>query len=255
MKTVQEYLRSADREQLLDALAYDDLCDVHLLLEWRLMTVTEIQDTCKKHMNKVIDNLLSIKVEPSDHMVLYMSDSSFFDRCFNHEFRSMSLIDLNEVRNNIYASSYAFDLTDWKETLGYLVAENKLTQDYITELLVKYIQEITFFGSEPEQHQSRINEVCAELKQAVKDIEEGRTVPLEKMNEDLREKLGMPVDEKDEIKDRLHSEVLKKERVYNRYLCWRERSRILESLGEEAPTFEEAEEALKSKNHHGDEQQ
>ena len=37
MKTVQECLREADRERLLDALAYDDLCDVYLLRINRLV--------------------------------------------------------------------------------------------------------------------------------------------------------------------------------------------------------------------------
>ncbi len=243
MKTVQEYLRQADRERLLDALAYDDLCDVHLLLECRDMTIEQIQDACKKHMNDFIEHLLTLDAEPSDHMVLYMVDASSFDRSFNNEFRSLNLIDLNEVRKNIYSSSYAFDLTEWRKTLGYLVAENKLTQDYMIDLLTQYLHEISFFGSDPEGHRERVEEVCADLERSVKEIEEGgHTVPAEEVFEELRKKHDLPIDEKDEFQDRLHSEIMGAEIKYSRYCNWRERSRILKSLGETAPSFEEAEE-------------
>lgn len=243
MKTVQEYLRQADRERLLDALAYDDLCDVHLLLECRDMTIEQMQDACKKHMNALIEHLLALDAEPSDHMVLYMVDASSFDRSFNNEFRSLNLIDLNEVRKNIYSSSYAFDLTEWRKTLGYLVAENKLTQDYMIDLLTQYLHEISFFGSDPEGHRERVEEVCADLERSVKEIEEGgHTVPAEEVFEELRKEHGLPIDEKDEFQDRLHSEIMEAETKYSRYCNWRERSRILKNLGETAPSFEEAEE-------------
>lgn len=71
MKTVQECLRKADRKKLLDALAYNTICDPILLLECRDRTITEIQNACKKRMNDLIEHLLSIESVPSDHMVLY----------------------------------------------------------------------------------------------------------------------------------------------------------------------------------------
>ena len=70
MKTVQEYLRQADRERLLDAMAYDALSDTIMLLECKDMTVVQIQDACRKQTNDLIQHLLSIEAVPSDHMVL-----------------------------------------------------------------------------------------------------------------------------------------------------------------------------------------
>jgi hypothetical protein len=246
MKTVQECLREADWERLLDALAYDDLCDVHLLLECRDMTIDQIQDACKKRMNSLIEHLLTLDAEPSDHMVLYMVDASSFDRSFNNEYRSLNLIDLNEIRKDIYSSSYAFDLSDWKETLGYLVAGNKLTQDYMIDLLTQYLNEISFFGMDPEQHQDKVEEVVSGLEKAVEEVKEGgHTVPAEKVLDELREKHGLPTDEKDEFQKKLRFEILDAEMKYSRYCNWRERSRILKSLGDTAPSFEEAEEKQK----------
>ena len=245
MRTIQEYLRQADRTRLLDALAYDDLCDIHLLLECRDMTIDQIQDACRKQMNNLIEHLLAINAEPSDHMVLYMVDTSSFNRDFSNDHRSLNLVDLNEIQKNIYASSYAFELTDWGKTLGYLVADNKLTQDYMIDLLTQYLREISFFGSDPQKHRERIEEVCADLERSVKEIAEGgHTIPAEEVLEELRKKHGWPVDEKDEFQDQLHSEIMEAEMRYGRYCDWRERSRILRGLGVTAPSFEEAEKQL-----------
>ena len=42
MKTVQEYLREADRDRLLDSVAYDEICNTELLLEYPDKTIAQI---------------------------------------------------------------------------------------------------------------------------------------------------------------------------------------------------------------------
>ncbi|MBQ9210414.1 MAG: hypothetical protein IJ153_01835 [Clostridia bacterium] len=238
MKTVQEHLREADRIGLLDAVAYDTICNSLLLLEYPDNTIAEIQDASKERMNDLIEHLLSIEAVPTDHMVLYMVPATSFDRQLNHDERSLCLIDLNEVRNDIYSASYAFELTAWTETLGYLVADNKLTQDYITDLLKQYLHEISFFGADPELHREEVEKVNTELDQAMKEIDEGHIIPAEDVFEELRKEHGLPLDEKDEKMDALKSKIIEAEIGLHRYCNWRERSRILESLGETAPPFE-----------------
>lgn len=240
MKTVQEHLRDADRTSLLDAVAYDTICNSLLLLEYPDKTIAEIRDASKQMMNDLIEHLLSMEAVPTDHMVLYMVPATSFDRQFNHEERSLCLIDLNEIRNDIYSTSYAFELTDWAESLGYLVADNKLTQDYITDLLTQYLHEISFFGADPELHREEVENVYAELDQAMKELDEGHTIPEEDVFEELRKRHGRPLDEKDEKMDALKSRITEAEIRFNRYCQWRERSRILESVGETAPLFEES---------------
>ena len=246
MKTVQEYLRLADRKKLLDVMAYDALSDTITLLECKDMTIEQIQDACRMQTNDLIEHLLSLEAVRSDHMVLYLANISSFDRGFGETDKSLCLIDINEVRENIYASSYAFDLTDWKETLGYLVSENKLTQDYMIDLLSQYLNEISFFGMDPDQHQEKVEDVVSGLERAMDEIKEGgHTVPAEEVFAELREKHGLPTDEKDDFQKKLRFEILDAEMKYSRYCNWRERSRILHSMGETAPSFEEAEEKQK----------
>ena len=238
MKTVQEYLRTANRERLLDSFAYDEICEPYFLLKAKDFTVAEIQESVKTNMNHFIDHLLSIEAEPSDHKVLYLSSTCSFDGKYDN---SLNLIDLNEIGKDIYASSYAFELTEWKECMGYLVAETKLTQDNIDDLLSQFLNELSFFGTEPDHHQKEVDRVCADLDQAMKEIEEGKTKPAELVMDELRKKHRMPIDEKDEVQDQLRNEIMDAEIKYNYYCTWRERSRILASIGQPAPTFEEAE--------------
>ena len=120
------------------------------------------------------------------------------------------------------------------------------TQDYMIDLLTQYLHEISFFGMDPEQHQEKVEEVVSRMEQAVEDIKEGAyTVPAENVLDELREKHGLPTDEKDEFQKKLRFEILDAEMKYSRYCNWRERSRILKSLGDTAPSFEEAEEKQK----------
>ena len=239
MKTVQEYLREADRDRLLDSVAYDEICNTELLLEYPDKTIAQIQEAGRRRMNDLIDHLLSLKAVPTDCMVLYLTVETSFDRRFNHDFRSLQLINLNEIREDIYAYGYAFELTDWQETLGYLVAENKLTQDYMIDLLTQYLHEISFFGADPELRREEVDKVHADLAQSMKEIEEGKCIPAEEVFGEIARKHGWPRYEKDERQNALRRKITEAEIKYNRYCRWRERSRILMSLGESAPTFEE----------------
>lgn len=239
MKTVQEVLREADRKQLLDSIAYDAICNTGLLLEYPDKTIAQIQEASRKRMNDLIDHLLSLEAVPTDCMVLYMTEATSFDRWYNHELWSLDLIDLNKIRKDIYVSGYAFELTDWEETLGYLVAENKLTQDHMIELLTQYLHEISFFGADPELHRKEVEKVHADLEQAMQEIEEGKCTPAEEVFEEIARKHGRPMDEKDDRQDELRDRITQAKAQYSRYCIWRERSRILMSLGESAPRFVE----------------
>ena len=247
MRIVQEYLRITDRGRLLDNLVYDMISNTHLLLEYRDMSIAEIQDRYRSRLNGFIDYLLSVEAIPSDHMVLYMCEASLFDKQYNHEDKSLCLIDLNEIREDILATGYAFELSDWEETLGYLVADNKLTQDYMIELLTHYLNEISFFGMDPVRYREKIDEVKADLDQAMKEIEEGRTIPADEAFADIRREYILPIDEKDEKQDELDREISKAAHAFFRYCHWRERSRILESLGETATNYEKIEDYQISK--------
>lgn len=106
------------------------------------------------------------------------------------------------------------------------------------ELLTQYLHEVSFFGTDPEMHLENVNKAFADIDKGMKEIEEGLVVPPDEVFEDLRRKQGFPLDEKDKMMDELCSKITEAEYNYSRYSNWRERSRILESLGKEAPQYE-----------------
>lgn len=249
MKTIQTVLCEADRERLLDSLAYDILYDMQLLLELKDRTITEIQEACRTQMSAFIEHLLSLQAEPSDHMVLYMCEATSFDKASNHEDKTLHLININEIRKDINASSYGFEFSDWSEALEFLVADNKLTQDYLYDLLAQFLNEISFFGTDPKERKKKVEEVHADLDQAMEEIKAGHTIPAEQVFREMAEEHGFSVDEKDAFADSLKSEIFAAQYKYSRYCHWRERSRILESLGESSVSFEEAEKRREQGGH------
>ncbi len=121
------------------------------------------------------------------------------------------------------------------------MAETKLTQDYLPVRLMQYRNEISFFGTDPEERKPDLDKISADHQQSVKEAKEGHVIPAEQAMDEIAKELGLPIDEKDERKEQLRSEMWDQILKYNRYCEWRERSRILESVGIAAPTFEEAE--------------
>ena len=237
MKTVQSYLRNADKSSLLGQLAYDMLDDRIQLIELKDKSIEEIQRLYKDYMGGFIDNLLTIDALPNENMVLYLSEATTFDKQINNERVSLHLVDLNEISENIYASSYAFEMTDWGKALGYLVADNELTQKRIIELLTLFLREISFFGTDPEKHKIRVEKLHADLERSIKEIKEGKTGKTYSA-EKVFGKRDFPIDETHRM---LETEMKKAEYKYDRYNCWYERSIILKNIGKTAPTFEETE--------------
>lgn len=235
METIQVYLRRADRERLLNDLANYLIEDEMLLLEMKDRKISEIQDSYKNRMNTFIDSLLLIDAVETPNMVFYMCDSVSFDRYHEHWNKTICLVDIEKIRKDIYAPGYCCDFMDWKDTLGCYVADNKITQDYIFELLAQYLIETSSFGIEPKHRENRINEIFSGLEKAGKDVEEGRTHTADEVLEKLRQKYGLPVKEKDETKEKLRSEITNAEYKFSRYCHLKERKIILESLGYDVP--------------------
>lgn len=232
LKTVQFYLGEANRDRLLEAYANRRMSELVFLLEHRDMKIDDLINSIKSRMNAFIDELLEIKATPSSHMVMFLAEAASGD-----EKLPLGVVDANELMYDIYSVFYALDMVEAEEALGYLVADNKLTQDHMSELLAQFLDEISLLGMNCEDRQKRIDELNNELKASLLEIAEGKVKPAETVIREIAEEHGFPIDEKDEFKDGLKTTVADAEAELNRYSQWRERSRILESFGEKAEPF------------------
>jgi len=223
MKTVQYYLQTVDRKRLLHDLSYDYISDPLHLLEMPERSIQEIRDAYENAINELIEQLLEMTVQPSSTRVLLLYD---IINSGGREY-GLELCDFGELEKDINAPGYAFEFTNRVDALGFLVADNRLTQDNIYYLLAEFIKEITFFGISEQDHSKHINDVIKRLDKANEEIKQGKTIPAEKMFAEFREKYGLPEPEKDSRQDELKIKVFEAENAFIQYSRTRERKRVL----------------------------
>jgi len=223
MKTIQEHLREADRKRLLDCLAYRFLSDPIRLLEAREYAVEEIMERYSQHMDKFLERLLGLDIDRSDSHVFYL-----YPDYRNGE--TLDLVELAEIDADIEAAGLDFTFTDWHDSLGYLVADTKLTQDNMIQLLAQYLEQASFFGTEEASKSRRVAEIEKELQAGIDSMWDGESKPAEVVLDELRKAHGLPIPEKDSRLDELRDKAVSAIHEYGMYGRTRERKRILASL-------------------------
>ena len=223
MKTIQEYLGAADRQRLLDCLAYRFLSDPLRLLEAREYTVQEIMERYSGHMNSFIERLLGVEIAGSDTHVFYLYPDYRNDEV-------LDLADLKAIEADIEAPGLDFSFTEWRESLGYLVADTKLTQDNMIQLLAQYLEQASFFRTEEATRSGRIDEIVKDLDAGIQSMREGESMSADVVFDKLCRKHGFPIPEKDFRQDELYSAVMSAIHEYGMYGRTRERKRILAAL-------------------------
>ena len=221
MKTLQEHLAVADRGRLLDCLSYRFLDDPLHLLELKSHTVQDIQDRYCGYMNGFIELLLKIDAVQSANRVYYLYTSYGKNEV-------LDLIDITEIREDPEAPGHDFSFTEWQESLGYMVADTKFTQDRLTDLLAQYLEEASFFGTDESSRTAKLEEIVEQLDRGVQSMRDNEAKPAEDVFEELRKEYEFPSREKDDSQDRLHEKVISAIADYDRYCRLRERKRILE---------------------------
>ncbi len=236
MKTIKEHLAGSDREKLLNCLSYRFLDDPVNLLELKNRTVQDIRERYSRFMNGFIERLLSIDALHSGTRVFYLYTSYDKDEV-------LDLIDLAETAKDIEAPGHDFSFTDWDESLGFLVADTKLTQDNLIDLLAQYLDGASYFGADERSRAAKLSELEKKLDEGIRSMKEGRCRPAEEVFDEIRWEHGFPIPEKDPRQDALRYQAIKAVGKFERYSRTRERRRIL-SIGEEhddaAPTAVES---------------
>lgn len=220
MKTIQEHLREADRKRLLDCLAYRFLSDPIRLLEAREYAVEEIMERYSGHMNSFIERLVGTDSGRSDTHVFYL-----YPGYENYE--TPDLVDLRAIEADIDAPGLDFTFTDWHESLGYLVADTKLTQDNLTMLLTQYLEQASFFGTEETARSARIEGIVKDLDAGIQSMRDAEPLPADEVFDELCRKHGFPIPEKDSKQDELNSRIIAAVHEYGMYGRTRERKRLL----------------------------
>ena len=180
MRTVQEAFINADKKELVESymreypVGIDDFDDG--------TTIGEARSITKKGLGAYIDHLRTIAIKKS----VDEKDWIFYAYHYLHDgitapgFALSTLEDLRQKGSK--ALTFNYELTEQAEVMGYHIADNKLTEYYLTELLTDIMHETSFFGFKQEHLQDEIDK----LRQSEKDIDEGKTLT----REDFLRELG-----------------------------------------------------------------
>lgn len=233
VKTVQELLKEVDKEQLINEYFYTYPIKVSDIKEEDSgLTIKEVKERRRKTMEKYINRLINLKVELSDDGDDYIL---FAYNVFMEDFENVdyALISKKELLFEIgfeeegNCTNYSFMLSNQEEIMRYLVADTKLTQDNIYDLLVYVLYEASWFGYENED----LEEEKQKLEEATKEIEEGKYSSF--TIEDMREELGLPQKEQDKRQEELLKKIFHTTYDFSQYSFKKEARRVKRELIDE----------------------
>ena len=158
--TVQEFLKSIDRDELLES--YFDYCN------------EKITKKSKEALNKFFDNILSKEVVKDDSQIIFSLptlDSTYFDSFVVHR------KDLTKTK----IDGYAYEFNKVTEVLGYSVSNACIYAYGKYKVACSILYEMTFFGYNIEEQEKTVNKEVEDLKKQVEEINSG-TAKLEDLD-------------------------------------------------------------------------
>lgn len=229
MKTIQQIIRGMDTEQIARDYfnAYPDEIQ-NLGSEFDDLTIKEAKALLAKQFQDFIASLLSIEPKPEKNRrgILFLSKEIGSDGIKEEELLLIHSDDLLKADTITWETvpSYAYEFTPREEAMSFLVADNKLTQDWLSIVVTKFLYEMAFFGYD----ESGAIEEGKELQRRAKEAEEHPERLITVTDEEL---LGdLPVEEIYPKEKALRNAVSDANAKFRNYCRTVELERIKESL-------------------------
>ena len=194
MKTVQEWLRELDTEELIDSYLAQKMLRKEMVRTMQTRDNIIAKDLWLKYRNAIkeyIEYLRTVPIEITDEpAVLYVYEGvslTLRHRCCH------GLVHVSELQEKgVEAEDYSYVLCPHGEVAGFFVADTKRTQDHLLELMTDVLYEASFFGYTKE-----------DLDAAIKEMEEEEMeIDAEEENDDAGE------GERDELEESETDEAL-----------------------------------------------
>ena len=210
MKTVQEYFKEADADQLINYYLYkhpiklEDISDEN-------QKISEVKNHIRTMLKEYIERLCSMNIEVNEdgkEYVLFVhkmqQDGVEEDHC--------SLVCLQELKDKgIAAETYSYIFDRQAKIMGFKVSDAAYTQKNLMDLLTDVMHEASFFGFE----QQHLEEELQKLESSIKEFEEGTATTY--TMEAVWEHLGFEREERDETADELRQAITRATVEYDQY--------------------------------------
>lgn len=219
MKTVQEILNCVDEKKLIDyylstyPISINDFDDN--------ITIGDVKKYTTYRLHQYINDLKTIQIKSDDnHGIFFTSrkeDGAGDDIVTSLVFTN----DLQKYGNQ--AESYAFEFSPQAEIMGWLIADNKLTQTCLYDLLVEILYEASFFGYKQEGLQEEVNKLTSSIKEI--DDKPGKALSFD----EFQKEFGF--DKQDPREEKLEEKVIQAQIEYSEYSRNQELAEIIKELG------------------------
>ena len=237
MKTVQEWLKEVNKEELIGTYFYNYPINIFDLGEKvEKYTVEEIKRKERKIIEEYIDRLINLEIETSDIKDSYVvfAYKTFINDGEGVDYSIIYTKEIleKEITDDTLINCYSCILTEQKEIMGYLVSDSVLTKNNIYGLLAFILHEASWFGFSNEH----LEEEREKLEQSMKEIDEGTCETFSM--EEIEKELGIIPEEKDEIAEELYRKILRKISDFHLYGLRREVRKIKEEIEEGRKLYE-----------------
>ena len=170
MKTIQQLLRETDHKSIESAYFHDRPINLWEVRDLDDLTIGEFNDRISARFQKFLDRLCTMDAEanPEKQGILFVYKSQANDTMLGETVGLIHADELMETDNLENLPTYAYEFTEQKEALSFLVSDNKLTKDNIMNVIVDFLHEMSFFGYDQES----LDEEKRKLDDAIKECEE-----------------------------------------------------------------------------------
>lgn len=152
MKTIQQLLCKLNARDIRKA--YFQKYPIHLneVNGFDEMTIGDFKKRVNRKFREFLQRVRNVQVteKPEKQGVLFLSDTMFCHDDSEWELGLVFVDDLLKSDDPYTIPLYSIILIEWKDVLGYYVADVSTTQDNLMELVVQFLYEISWFGYQEE---------------------------------------------------------------------------------------------------------
>lgn len=194
MKTIQEVIREMDPEAIEKAFFYKYPVKLQEMPHDTELTVDECRNRISERFQSFLGRLKDMEKLPAPDKkqgILFVHKTC---EEFSGDDYDVDLIHMDELlaaEDVSKVTGYAYEFSKQEECLGFLIADNKLTQDNLMEVVVSFLYELSFFGYEQENLQEKLDELDQSMREAKEHPESLCTFDAD----EFRKEFGLPEEE------------------------------------------------------------
>ena len=225
MKTVQEYIRNADREKLIGEYLHAHPIEFQEIRN-KDLTIKEVFEKYREELSRYIDHLCALSVvrkEPSEAGILYVF-RNLYEASDDLDFGLLEAAELLEAEDLAKVNDYSYIFSKQEEIMGYYVADSELTQKHIYELMADVMYEASWLGFNNEHYE----EEKQKLEEALKETEDPNRKTYS--TDEVFEKYGLDSDRESSDEKELHDKFNKAWWNYKQHSQNKERGIIRKQL-------------------------